>query len=207
MGLTEPPPDASTQDTLREALTQALSSTTFKEVTHGVLLRVVKLELTDDEVAAAVAGCTFEAGGLAAPAARVVRRRARPVALPRPERPMPRRRPRRAHRASCRAVRPRSHRRHPRHRSAPHRQIRPNRAALEDVGADGPRLVDRSGTVGGRPGQVLVSNRVVARGEVVIVGGNYGGADSRRGEPERTNPFDGGMTWNSSGCSILKCSS
>jgi len=67
MGLTEPPPDASTQDTLQEALTQALSSTTFKEVTHGVLLRVVKLELTDDELAEPVAACTFEAAGLAAP--------------------------------------------------------------------------------------------------------------------------------------------
>src|SRR4051812_24320635 len=66
MGLNEAPPDASILDTLREALTQALSS--FKEnSTHGVLLRVVQLDTRDKAAGPAAAGCMFEAAGMAAP--------------------------------------------------------------------------------------------------------------------------------------------
>ena len=66
MGLNETPPDASILDTLREALTQALSS--YKEnSTHGVLLRVVQLDTKEKASGPAVAGCMFEAAGMAAP--------------------------------------------------------------------------------------------------------------------------------------------
>jgi flagellar motor switch protein FliN/FliY len=174
MGLTEPPPDASTQDTLQEALTQALSSTTFKEVTHGVLLRVVKLELTDDKVVEAVAGCTFEAAGLAAP---VMVSFGGALDLSAAE-------------AVAAADAAAAH-------STRHPAVVPDSPAdridvildidlplivrfgrtelpLRTLARMGPGSLIDLGRSADDPVEVLVSNRVVARGEVVIVGGNYG---------------------------------
>jgi flagellar motor switch protein FliN/FliY len=174
MGLTQTPPEASTQDTLQEALTQALSSTSFKEVTHGVLLRVVRLEPTDEKPGAAVAACTFEAAGLAAP---VMVSFGGALDLSAAEA---------AAVADAAAV----------------HSAREGAAALEsaadriDVILDidlplivrfgrtelplktlarmGPGSLIDLGRSADDPVDVLVSNRVVARGEVVIVGGNYG---------------------------------
>ena len=170
MGLTEAPPEASTQDTLQEALTQALSSTTFKEVTHGVLLRVVKLELTDDNVADALSGCTFEAAGLAAPvlvsfggALDLSAAEAADAAAHAPRHPAPT-------------------------GDSPADRIdvildidlplivRFGRTELplKTLARMGPGSLIDLGRSADDPVEVLVSNRVVARGEVVIVGGNYG---------------------------------
>jgi len=168
MGLAEAPPEASTQDTLQEALTQALSSTSFKDVTHGVLLRVVRLEPTDEKPGAAMAACTFEAAGLAAP---VMVSFGGALDLSAAE-------------------------------AAAVHSVREGAAALEsaadriDVILDidlplivrfgrtelplktlarmGPGSLIDLGRSADDPVDVLVSNRVVARGEVVIVGGNYG---------------------------------
>lgn len=173
MGLTEPPPDASTQDTLQEALTQALSSTAFKDVTHGVLLRVVKLELTDDTLAEAVAACTFEAAGLAAP---VIVSFGGALDL-----------------SAAEAVAAADAAAH----STRHTAVVPDSPAdridvildidlplivrfgrtelpLRTLARMGPGSLIDLGRSADDPVEVLVSNRVVARGEVVIVGGNYG---------------------------------
>jgi flagellar motor switch protein FliN len=175
MGLDEAPPEASTQDTLQEALTQALSSTTFKEVTHGVLLRVVKLELTNEKVGTAVAGCTFEAAGLAVP---LMVSFGGALDLSAAEE---------AEAADA---------------SAAH-SVREGHGVAAETPADridvildidlplivrfgrtelplktlarmGPGSLIDLGRSADDPVDVLVSNRVVARGEVVIVGGNYG---------------------------------
>ena len=169
MGLTETPPEASTQDTLQEALTQALSSTSFKEVTGGVLLRVVKLELTENP-APAVAGATFEGAGLASPllvsfggALDLEAGPAEAAVAPAPV----------AHHIAATEM--------------PDRidvildidlplivRFGRTELPLRTLARMGPGSLIDLGRSADDPVDVLVSNRIVARGEVVIVGGNYG---------------------------------
>ena len=170
MGLDEAPPEASTQDTLQEALTQALSSTTFKDVTGGVLLRVVKLELTDDTSGAAETACTFEAAGLAAPllvsfggaldlaAGQAEPAVAAPVAHPMARTDLPADRIDVILDIDLPLI------------------VRFGRTELplRTLARMGPGSLIDLGRSADDPVEVLVSNRVVARGEVVIVGGNYG---------------------------------
>jgi flagellar motor switch protein FliN/FliY len=173
MGLDEAPPEASILDTLKEALTQGLSSTTFKEVTHGVVLRVAQLEITDKAAGPAASACLFEAVGLAAPLllsfggslnldAAAAESAADAAA---------------AHAPSARAG-----------DETPADRIdvildidlplivRFGRTELplRTLARMGPGSLIDLGRSADDPVDVLVSNRVVARGEVVIVGGNYG---------------------------------
>jgi flagellar motor switch protein FliN/FliY len=172
MGLTEAPPEASTQDTLQEALTQAISSTSFKEVTGGVVLRVVTLELVDDDGPGdAAAGTTFEAAGLASPllvsfggslaldgkasANAAASAPGLPATLP-PDMPVDR------IDVILDIDLPLI--------------VRFGRTELplKTLARMGPGSLIDLGRSADDPVDVLVSNRVVARGEVVIVGGNYG---------------------------------
>jgi flagellar motor switch protein FliN len=173
MGLNEAPPEASILDTLREALTQGLSSTTFKEVTHGVLLRVVRLELTDKAAGPAVAGCTFQAAGLAAPLLMSFGGSVDLSLVADNEA---------ANAAAARAVVERSNEDMPADRIDVILDIdlplivRFGRTELplRTLARMGPGSLIDLGRSADDPVDVLVSNRVVARGEVVIVGGNYG---------------------------------
>lgn len=173
MGLDEPPPEASILDTLREALTQGLSSTTFKEVTQGVALRVAQLELTDKAAGPAVSACLFEAAGLAAPlllsfggSLSLAPAAAQGV----------------ANAAAAHATSARSGDDTPADRIDVILDIdlplivRFGRTELplRTLARMGPGSLIDLGRSADDPVDVLVSNRVVARGEVVIVGGNYG---------------------------------
>ena len=172
MGLNEAPPDASILDTLKEALTQALSS--FKEnSTHGVLLRVVQLDAREKATLPAVAGCMFEAAGMAAP---LLVSFGGSLDLSTAEE---------ASASDAAAA----------HAIVDH-QMEDSPADRIDVILDidlplivrfgrtelplrtlarmGPGSLIDLGRSADDPVDVLVSNRVVARGEVVIVGGNYG---------------------------------
>lgn len=172
MGLNEAPPDSSVLDTLREAMTQALSS--FKEnSTHGVLLRVVQLETREKASGPAVAGCMFEAAGMAAPllvsfGGSLDLTMAEEASI--------------ADAAAAHAV-----------LEQPATEALPDRIdvildidlplivrfgrtelPLRTLARMGPGSLIDLGRSADDPVDVLVSNRVVARGEVVIVGGNYG---------------------------------
>ena len=173
MGLNETPPEASILDSLREALTQALSSTSFKEVTHGVLLRVVNLELTDRPLGATVAGCMFEAAGMAAPllmsfGGTLDLSSAAAASA--------------ADAVAARSVLERTGDDLPADRIDVILDIdlplivRFGRTELplRTLARMGPGSLIDLGRSADDPVDVLVSNRVVARGEVVIVGGNYG---------------------------------
>ena len=173
MGLDETPPEASILDSLREALTQALSSTSFKEVTHGVLLRVINLELTETPIGATVAGCMFEAAGMAAPllmsfGGTLDLTSAGAASA--------------ADAAAAHAVLERSGEETPADRIDVILDIdlplivRFGRTELplRTLARMGPGSLIDLGRSADDPVDVLVSNRVVARGEVVIVGGNYG---------------------------------
>jgi flagellar motor switch protein FliN/FliY len=173
MGLNETPPEASIVDSLREALTQALSSTSFKEVTHGVLLRVMNLELTDQPIGAAVAGCMFEAAGMAAP---LLMSFGGTLDLTSAEAASA------ADAAAAHAVLERTSEEMPADRIDVILDIdlplivRFGRTELplRTLARMGPGSLIDLGRSADDPVDVLVSNRVVARGEVVIVGGNYG---------------------------------
>jgi flagellar motor switch protein FliN len=173
MGLDEAPPEASVLDTLREALTQALSSTSFKEVTHGVLLRVVHLEATDKAAGATVAGCTFEAAGMAAP---LLMSFGGALDLTMAEEENA------ADAAAAHGVVEREVEESPADRIDVILDIdlplivRFGRTELplKTLARMGPGSLIDLGRSADDPVDVLVSNRVVARGEVVIVGGNYG---------------------------------
>jgi flagellar motor switch protein FliN len=173
MGLNEAPPDASILDTLREVLTQALSSTSFKEVTHGVLLRVVQLDTKDKAMGPAVAGCMFEAAGMAAPllvsfggsldlamagAASAADAAAAHAAVEGPAEESPADRIDVILDIDLPLI------------------VRFGRTELplRTLARMGPGSLIDLGRSADDPVDVLVSNRVVARGEVVIVGGNYG---------------------------------
>ena len=172
MGLNEAPPDASILDTLKEALTQALSS--HKEnSTHGVLLRVVQLDAREKASGPAVAGCMFEAAGMAAP---LLVSFGGSLDLTMAEQ---------ANAADAAAA-----------HAIVDDQVDESPADRIDVILDidlplivrfgrtelplktlarmGPGSLIDLGRSADDPVDVLVSNRVVARGEVVIVGGNYG---------------------------------
>ena len=173
MGLDEAPPEASTLDTLRETLTQGLSSTTFKAATHGVALRVAQLELTDKAAGPAVSACLFEAAGLAAPlllsfgGSLSLESAAAEHA---------------ADAAAAHGMAGRSTDDTPADRIDVILDIdlplivRFGRTELplRTLARMGPGSLIDLGRSADDPVDVLVSNRVVARGEVVIVGGNYG---------------------------------
>jgi len=171
MGLTEQPPDASVLDTLREVVTQGLSSPAFKEVTGGLPLRVIHVEATEAAPGEEPDGFTFTAAGFAAPLLLACGGNLDLEAA-----------------AAAGAM--------PAMLTAP-------AAADSDLPADridvildidlplivrfgrtelplrtlarmGPGSLIDLGRSADDPVDVLVSNRVVARGEVVIVGGNYG---------------------------------
>ena len=173
MGLNETPPEASILDSLREALTQALSSTSFKEVTHGVLLRVMNLELTDKAMGATVAGCMFEAAGMAAP---LLMSFGGTLDLTSAEAASA------ADAAAAHSVLERAADDTPADRIDVILDIdlplivRFGRTELplKTLARMGPGSLIDLGRSADDPVDVLVSNRVVARGEVVIVGGNYG---------------------------------
>jgi len=173
MGLNETPPEASILDSLREALTQALSSTSFKEVTHGVLLRVMNLELTETPIGATVAGCMFEAAGMAAP---LLMSFGGTLDLTSAEAASA------ASAAAAHAVLERTADETPADRIDVILDIdlplivRFGRTELplRTLARMGPGSLIDLGRSADDPVDVLVSNRVVARGEVVIVGGNYG---------------------------------
>jgi flagellar motor switch protein FliN len=173
MGLNETPPEASILDSLREALTQALSSTSFKEVTHGVLLRVINLELTETPISAAVAGCMFEAAGMAAP---LLMSFGGTLDLTSAEAASA------ANAAAAHAVLERTGDEMPADRIDVILDIdlplivRFGRTELplRTLARMGPGSLIDLGRSADDPVDVLVSNRVVARGEVVIVGGYYG---------------------------------
>jgi flagellar motor switch protein FliN/FliY len=173
MGLNETPPEASILDSLREALTQALSSTSFKEVTHGVLLRVVNLELTDRPLGDTVAGCMFEAAGMAAP---LLMSFGGTLDLASAEAASA------ANAVAAHAVLERTGEEMPADRIDVILDIdlplivRFGRTELplRTLARMGPGSLIDLGRSADDPVDVLVSNRVVARGEVVIVGGNYG---------------------------------
>jgi flagellar motor switch protein FliN len=170
MGLNETPPDASILDTLREALTQALSS--FKEnSTHGVLLRVAQLDTKEKASVPAVAGCMFEAAGMAAP---LLVSFGGSLDLAEEESA--------ADAAAAHAVLE-----HPSEESPADRidvildidlplivRFGRTELPLRTLARMGPGSLIDLGRGADDPVDVLVSNRVVARGEVVIVGGNYG---------------------------------
>ncbi len=163
MGLDEAAPEASIADTLRETLTQALSTTSFKDAINGVLLRVTDLVLS----AGAVEGETYllEAAGLSSPLTlsiggaldlEVPAPAAGPSADPVAESP--------ADRIDVildidlpLIVR-----------------FGRTELPLRTLARMGPGSLIDLGRAADDPVDVLVSNRVVARGEVVIVGGNYG---------------------------------
>jgi flagellar motor switch protein FliN len=174
MGLDEAPPDASILDTLREVLTQALSS--HKEnSTHGVLLRIVQLDTKEKAAGPAVAGCMFEAAGMAAP---LLVSFGGSLDLETAEEASA------ADAAAAHAV--------VEHRTeelvaAPDRidvildidlplivRFGRTELPLKTLARMGPGSLIDLGRSADDPVDVLVSNRVVARGEVVIVGGNYG---------------------------------
>lgn len=174
MGLNEAPPEASILDSLREALTQALSSTSFKEqVTHGVSLRVINIELTDAPIGPAVAGCMFEAAGMAAP---LLISFGGNLDLTSAEAAHA------ADAAAAHAVLERTADETPADRIDVILDIdlplivRFGRTELplRTLARMGPGSLIDLGRSADDPVDVLVSNRVVARGEVVIVGGNYG---------------------------------
>ena len=172
MGLNEAPPDSSILDTLREAMTQALSS--FKEnSTHGVLLRVVQLDTREKATGPAVAGCMFEAAGMAAP---LLVSFGGSLDLTMAEEASA------ADAAAAHGV-----------MEQPATEALPDRIdvildidlplivrfgrtelPLRTLARMGPGSLIDLGRSADDPVDVLVSNRVVARGEVVIVGGNYG---------------------------------
>jgi len=173
MGLNDTPPDASILDTLREALTQALSS--YKEhSTHGVLLRVAQLDTKEKASGPAVAGCMFEAAGMAAP---LLVSFGGSLDLSMAEEASA------ADAAAAHAVVERSS-----SEETPADRIdvildidlplivRFGRTELplRTLARMGPGSLIDLGRSADDPVDVLVSNRVVARGEVVIVGGNYG---------------------------------
>jgi flagellar motor switch protein FliN/FliY len=174
MGLNEGPPEASVLDTLREALTQALSSTSFKEqCTNGVLLRVVGLEGTEAPVGQGVASFLFEAAGMAAP---LLLSLAGSLTLGMTET---------AHDADAGSAQ--SYTDRPRSDSPADRidvildidlplivRFGRTELPLRTLARMGPGSLIDLGRSADDPVDVLVSNRVVARGEVVIVGGNYG---------------------------------
>jgi flagellar motor switch protein FliN/FliY len=174
MGLNETPPEASILDSLREALTQALSSTSFKEQsTHGVLLRVITLELTDKALGETVAGCMFEAAGMAAP---LLMSFGGTLDLTLAEAASA------ADAVAAHAVLERTGEEMPADRIDVILDIdlplivRFGRTELplRTLARMGPGSLIDLGRSADDPVDVLVSNRVVARGEVVIVGGNYG---------------------------------
>ena len=173
MGLDEAPPEASILDTLREVLTQSLSSTSFKEVTHGVLLRVVHLELTDTAAREAITACTFEAAGLAAP---LLMSFGGLLDLSTAEADSA------ADAAAAHSILERPAEETPADRIDVILDIdlplivRFGRTELplRTLARMGPGSLIDLGRSADDPVDVLVSNRVVARGEVVIVGGNYG---------------------------------
>jgi flagellar motor switch protein FliN/FliY len=170
MGLTEQPPDASILDTLREVVTQGLSSPSFKEVTGGVQLRVTNVEATEAAPDDEPDGFTFTAEGLAAPlllscGGTLDLEAAAASAMPAMLAP-----------------------------AAPVESDLPadridvildidlplivrfgrTELPLRTLARMGPGSLIDLGRSADDPVDVLVSNRVVARGEVVIVGGNYG---------------------------------
>jgi flagellar motor switch protein FliN/FliY len=169
MGLNEAPPEAAIADTLREALTQALSTPSFKDdVLGGVLLKVVALDLVDAPGQERTTAFVFEAAGLAAPLTVWIggefaaeAKAAVPAAPPatREDAPDP----------------------------AVERidvildidlplVVRFGRTELplRTLARMGPGSLIDLGRQADDPVDVMISNRVVARGEVVIVGGNYG---------------------------------
>ncbi|HEV8395354.1 MAG TPA: FliM/FliN family flagellar motor switch protein [Vicinamibacterales bacterium] len=173
MGLNESPPEASILDTLREVLTQALSSTSFKEVTHGVLLRVAQLDVSEKSAGPAVASCLFEAAGMAAP---LLMSFGGNLDLAMAEADTA------ADAAAAHGIL------EPAADDSPANRIdvildidlplivRFGRTELplRTLARMGPGSLIDLGRSADDPVDVLVSNRVVARGEVVIVGGNYG---------------------------------
>jgi flagellar motor switch protein FliN len=172
MGLNEAPPDASILDTLKEALTQALSS--FKEnSTHGVLLRVVQLDAREKASGPAVAGCMFEAAGMAAP---LLVSFGGSLDLAMAEEASA------ADAAAAHAIADHDVAESPADRIDVILDIdlplivRFGRTELplKTLARMGPGSLIDLGRSADDPVDVLVSNRVVARGEVVIVGGNYG---------------------------------
>lgn len=172
MGLNEAPPDASILDTLKEALTQALSS--FKEnSTHGVLLRVVQLDAKEKPAGQAVAGCMFEAAGMAAP---LLVSFGGSLDLAMAEEASA------SDAAAAHAVVDHHADESPADRIDVILDIdlplivRFGRTELplKTLARMGPGSLIDLGRSADDPVDVLVSNRVVARGEVVIVGGNYG---------------------------------
>jgi len=165
MGLDEAAPEAAIADTLRETLTQALSTTSFKDAINGVLLRVTDLALSAD----AVEGESYllEAAGLSAPLTLSIGG-ALDLDAPAPA----------AGPATAAA---------PVAESPADRidvildidlplVVRFGRTELplRTLARMGPGSLIDLGRAADDPVDVLVSNRVVARGEVVIVGGNYG---------------------------------
>ena len=172
MGLNEAPPDASILDTLKEALTQALSS--FKEnSTHGVLLRVVQLDAKEKPATQAVAGCMFEAAGMAGP---LLVSFGGSLDLAMAEQASA------SDAAAAHAVVDHHDDESPADRIDVILDIdlplivRFGRTELplKTLARMGPGSLIDLGRSADDPVDVLVSNRVVARGEVVIVGGNYG---------------------------------
>ena len=172
MGLNEAPPDASILDTLKEALTQALSS--YKEnSTHGVLLRVVQLDAREKAAGPAVAGCMFEAAGMAAP---LLVSFGGSLDLAMAEEASA------ADAAAAHAIADHDVAESPADRIDVILDIdlplivRFGRTELplKTLARMGPGSLIDLGRSADDPVDVLVSNRVVARGEVVIVGGNYG---------------------------------
>ena len=166
MGLDEAAPEASIADTLRETLTQALSTTSFKDAINGVLLRVTDLALRAD----AVEGESYllEAAGLSVPLTLAIGGALDLDAqIPAAG----------ASGAAEGAV-----------GDSPADRIdvildidlplivRFGRTELplRTLARMGPGSLIDLGRAADDPVDVLVSNRVVARGEVVIVGGNYG---------------------------------
>ena len=173
MGLNESPPEASILDTLREALTQALSSTSFKDVIHGVALRIAQLDATDTAAGPAVSGCMFEAAGMAAP---LLMSFGGSLDLTAAE-------------AASAADAAAAHAavQYPVEESPADRidvildidlplivRFGRTELPLRTLARMGPGSLIDLGRSADDPVDVLVSNRVVARGEVVIVGGNYG---------------------------------
>ena len=191
MGLTDDVPDAAVADTLRETISQAIGAPSLQEAANGVALRVSEVESSDAVVA--VEPSHDGDGHLW----RADRHRQRSAARSTP--PWPRRRPERLARNGRRRRPP------PLVRSRTGIDVildielplvvRFGRTELplRALARLGPGSLIDLGRSADDPVDVLVSNRVVARGEVVVVGGNYGVRDARRGQPARSGPLDGGI--------------
>jgi flagellar motor switch protein FliN/FliY len=173
MGLTGAVPDKAIADTLRELLAQALSALTQKPDVHGVVLRVTSVQAAEASSAGQAPGMRFTiaAAKLEAPVSLEVAGSIDLSAAP-------------AGAATHEASMP------------VHAVGDPDAASRIDVILDidlplvvrfgrtemplrtlarmGPGTLIDLGRNADDPVEVLVSNRVVARGEVVIVSGNYG---------------------------------